>query len=129
MTEELIQTLRIIIERYGARITGSVFIPIEDFPWHKAPNHQLTKLFEEGMIAKPRFYDNGADITLTDAGRDYFNGVLFTEPGAPMTCPVCGFRAKVLHTDAARSWAEISCENCTTYARIAVQPSGRQGSH
>ena len=116
MTEELIQTLRIIIDRYGTRTTGSVFMPIEDFPWHKAPNHQLTKLFEEGMITKPRFYDNGADITLTAAGRDYFNGVLFPEPGAPMTCPVCGFRARVLNTDAARSWAEISCKNCTTYA-------------
>ncbi len=33
-----------------------------------------------------------------------------------MTCPICGYRAKVLSTDALRSWAEISCENCSTYA-------------
>ena len=116
MDVELVETLKIIIERYGNRTSGSVFIPMEDFPWHNAPNHQLTRLHEEGMITKPFYYDDGADITLTNAGRDYSNGVLFPEKGSPMTCPVCGYRAKVVDTDAARSWAEIRCENCSTYA-------------
>lgn len=116
MDAELVETLKIIIERYGSRTSGSVFIPIEDFPWHNAPNHQLTKLHEEGMITKPFFCDDGAEIILTNAGRDYFNGVLFPESGSPMTCPVCGYRAKVVDTDAARSWAEIHCENCFTYS-------------
>lgn len=31
-------------------------------------------------------------------------------------CPVCGYQAEVSNTDAARSWAEIKCENCATYA-------------
>lgn len=44
---------------------------MRDFPWFHERNGQLTKLQEEGMITKPRFYDNGADITLTQAGRNF----------------------------------------------------------
>lgn len=35
-------------------------------------NGHLTRLQEAGMITKPRFYDNGADITLTQDGRHFF---------------------------------------------------------
>lgn len=65
MTEELVQTLKLIIDRYGSRSTGSVFIPMSDFPWFNERNGQLTKLYDEGMIIRPRYYDNGAEITLT----------------------------------------------------------------
>jgi len=116
MTEELEQTLKLIIDRYRDRSTGSVFIPMSDFPWYNERNGQLTKLYDEGMITRPRYYDNGVEIALTNIGREYFNGSLFPAPGTPMTCPICGMRAKIIQTDAARSWAEISCENCSTYA-------------
>ncbi len=116
MDIELVETLRLIIERYRGRTQGSVFIPLKDFPWHNKGNNQLTKLHNEGMISKPRYFDNGAEITITKAGRDFFKGVLFPSSGSPITCPICGMRAKIIQTDAARSWAEISCENCSTYA-------------
>ena len=116
MDIELVETLKLIIDRYEGRTQGSVFIPMRDFPWYHERNGQLTRLQEAGMIIKPVYSDDGAEITLTQAGRKFFNGVLFPASGFPITCPVCGFRAKVVQTDAARSWAEITCENCTTYA-------------
>ena len=116
MNNELLETLKLITDRYEGRSSGSVFIPMKDFPWHNNRNGQLTKLYEEDVITKPRYFDNGAEITLTEKGRQYFVGVLFPPKGSPMTCPVCGYRARVLSTDAMRSWAEISCENCSTYA-------------
>lgn len=116
MTNELRQNLKLIIDRYEGRTEGSVFIPMRDFPWYNERNGQLTRLQEAGMIIKPIYYDDGAEITLTQAGRNFFNEVLFPASGSPTTCPVCGFRAKVVQTDAARSWAEITCENCSTYA-------------
>ena len=116
MDNELVETLKLIIDRYEGRTQGSVFIPMRDFPWYHERNGQLTRLQEAGMIIKPVYSDDGAEITLTQAGRKFFNGVLFPASGFPITCPVCGFRAKVVQTDAARSWAEITCENCTTYA-------------
>lgn len=70
---QLVETLRLIIERYEGRKQGSVFIHMEDFPWYNERNGQLKKLEEAGMITKPRFYDNGADITLTQAGRHFFD--------------------------------------------------------
>lgn len=73
MTQELIETLRLIIERYGERTTGSIFILMQDFPWYNERNGQLTQLQAEGMITKPRFYDNGAEISLTKAGRHFFD--------------------------------------------------------
>lgn len=73
MDVELIETLRIIIDRFAGCTQGSVFIPIDDFPWADAPNYQLTRLFNEGMIAKPLFFDNGAEITLTSKGRSFFD--------------------------------------------------------
>lgn len=42
--------------------------------------------------------------------------LVFPSSGTSMPCPVCGLKAEVLQSDAARSWAEISCENCTTFA-------------
>lgn len=116
MNNELLETLKLITDRYNGRTSGSVFIPMKDFSWYNSRNGQLTKLYEEGVIIKPRYFDNGAEITLTEKGRQYFVGVLFPSKGAPMRCPVCGYRAKILSTDALRSWAEISCENCSTYA-------------
>ena len=83
MEIELVETLKIIKDRYGTRTTGSVFIPIRDFPWYNERNGQLTMLFEEGMIAKPRYHENGAEITLTSAGRHFFDkqedGILMTK--------------------------------------------------
>lgn len=73
MDIELIEALQLIIKRYGERTTGSVFIPMSDFHWYNERNGQLTRLQEAGMITKPRFYDNGADITLTQAGRHFFD--------------------------------------------------------
>lgn len=116
MNSELLETLKLITARYEGRTSGTVFILMKDFPWYNSRNGQLTKLYEEGMITSPRYFDNGAEISLTEKGRKYFVGVLFPPKGSPMTCPVCGYRAKVISTDALRSWAEISCENCSTYA-------------
>jgi hypothetical protein len=73
MDAELIKTLRLIIDRYGSRTQGSVFIPISDFPWYSERSGQLITLYEEGFITKPRFYGNGAEITLTKNGRYYFD--------------------------------------------------------
>ena len=73
MDIELVETLKLIIDRYEGRTQGIVFIPMSDFPWYHERNCQLTRLQEAGMIAKPRFYDNGADITLTQAGRHFFD--------------------------------------------------------
>lgn len=72
MDIELVEILKFIIDRYEGRTQGSVFIPIRHFPWFHERNGQLTRLQEAGMITKPRFYDNGADITLTQAGRQFF---------------------------------------------------------
>ena len=119
MTNELIQTLNLIIDRYEGREHGSVFIPIIDFPWHNELNGQLTKLQTEGMITTPIYYDNGVIITLTTQGRNYFldkHWILFPQKGESFSCPVCGCQAKIISTDAGRSWAEICCENCLTYA-------------
>lgn len=113
MTEEISKNLQFIHSRYNGRTTGSVFILMKDFP---SRDGHLSMLQAEGMITKPRYYDNGAEVTLTEAGREYLTGVLFPAEGSPMTCPVCGYRAKVITTDAVRSWAELSCENCSTYA-------------
>ena len=73
MDIELVETLKLIIDRYEGRTQGSVFIPMQDFPWYNERNGQLTRLQEEGMITKPRFYDNGADITLTQSGKQFFD--------------------------------------------------------
>ena len=71
MDTELVETLQLILRRYGDRTKGSVFIPMIDFPWYSERNGQLTRLHMEGYITKPRFYDNGAEITLTQQGRDF----------------------------------------------------------
>ena len=73
MDVELVETLKIIINRFDGCTQGSVFIPMDDFPWRNERNGQLTRLQEAGMIAKPRFYDNGAEIILTQAGRHFFD--------------------------------------------------------
>ena len=82
MDIELVETLHLILERYGNRTHGSVFIPMRDFPWYSERNDQLSVLFEEGFITKPRFYDNGAEITLTSNGRHFFD---MQERGASLT--------------------------------------------
>lgn len=73
MDNELIETLKIIIDRYQGRTQGSVFIKMQDFPWYNERNGQLTRLYDAGMITKPVFYDNGANITLTQDGRQFFD--------------------------------------------------------
>lgn len=73
MEIELVETLQLIIERYQGRTQGSVFIPMRDFPWYSERNGQLTRLYEAGMITKPRLFDNGAEITLTRTGRRFFD--------------------------------------------------------
>lgn len=61
MDEELIETLKLIIDRYEDRTKGSVFIPMCDFPWYNERNGQLSRLQDMGLIIKPRYFDNGAD--------------------------------------------------------------------
>lgn len=39
-----------------------------------------------------------------------------TAQPASMICPVCGYHAELVSFDAARSWMEISCDNCLTFA-------------
>ena len=73
MDEELLETLRLIISRYEGRSQGSVFIPMKDFSWYHERNGQLSRLCEEGMILRPRYSDNGAEITLTQKGRHFFD--------------------------------------------------------
>ena len=75
MDIELVETIRLIIERYEVedRTSGSVFILMEDFPWYNERNGQLTRLYNEGIITKPRFFDDGADITLTQKGWHFFD--------------------------------------------------------
>lgn len=120
MEIQLVETLKIIVERYNRnQAQGSIFILLDEFPWHNEPNGQLIRLFHEGMITKPKFYSNGALITLTSAGRLYFaekHWIIFPQRNDDFPCPVCGYQAKILSTDAARMWAEISCENCSTFA-------------
>ena len=109
MNSELLETLKLITDRYNGRTSGAVFIPMKDFSWYNSRNGQLIKLYEEGMITKPHYFDNGAEIALTEKGRKYFVGVTFVSEvsfpsnGSPMTCPVCGYRAEVLSTDAMQS--------------------------
>ena len=50
MDIELVETLKLIIDRYEGRTQGSVFIPMRDFPWYHERNGQLTRLQEAGMI-------------------------------------------------------------------------------
>ena len=69
MDPELYNTLKLIMERTGQ--SHSVFIPINDFPWSNRKDGQLTRLMNQGMILKPRFYDDGAEIILTSKGRSY----------------------------------------------------------
>lgn len=73
MDIELVETLKIIIDRYEDCTQGSVFIPMCEFPWYHERNGQLTRLYEAGMITKPLLYDNGACITLTFTGRHFFD--------------------------------------------------------
>ena len=42
MDIELVETLKLIIDRYEGRTQGSVFIPMRDFPWYHERNGQLT---------------------------------------------------------------------------------------
>lgn len=105
MNGELLETLRLIIARYKGRTSGSVFIPMKDFSWYNHRDSQLTKLHEEGMINKPRFFDNGAEIILTEKGQRYFvevqvsPEVSFPATGLLMSCPICGRQAKVRYTN------------------------------
>lgn len=46
---------------------------MRDFSWYNERDGQLTKLQEAGMNAKSRCFDNGAEITLTQAGRHFFD--------------------------------------------------------
>ena len=73
MDEELIETLKLIIDRYENRTKGSVFIPMCDFPWYNERNGQLSRLQDMGLIIKPRYFDNGADIALTQKGWHFFD--------------------------------------------------------
>lgn len=70
MNKELENTLLLIIDRTGNK--NSVFIPMEDFSWYSIRDNQLKRLHSLGMIIKPRFFDNGAEIRLTEEGRNYF---------------------------------------------------------
>lgn len=73
MDEELIETHKFIIDRYENRTTGIVFIPMCDFSWHNERNGQHSRLQDMGLIINPRYYDNGADITLTQKVWHFFD--------------------------------------------------------
>ena len=73
MDREFLKTLEIIINRYGNRTQGSVFIPISDFQCGSGRIGQLNALYAEGFITKPKFFDNGAEIALTKNGRAFFD--------------------------------------------------------
>lgn len=72
MDIELLDTLKLIISRYDNRTQGSVFISMSDFSWYNQRNGQLSSLYHQGYISKPRFYDNGVEISLTQSGRQFF---------------------------------------------------------
>lgn len=65
MDIKLVETIKLIIERYQGRTKDSVFIPLHDFPWYNELNKQLSQLQAEGMIIKPRYFDDGVNITLS----------------------------------------------------------------
>lgn len=122
MNYEIAETLKLIIDQYAGRTQGSVFIKMTELPGYRTGGAHLTDLQNMGFISKPRKFDNGADITLTSAGRQFFeerHWLLFPAANSELSCPVCGYKAHVVSTDAARSWAEIDCENCSTYAMKA----------
>lgn len=73
MDAELVETLRFIIDRCDGRTHDAVFILMADFPWFHERNGQLTRLYNEGMITKPFFSDDGASIHLTHRGRHFFD--------------------------------------------------------
>ncbi|MBR1702114.1 MAG: TIR domain-containing protein [Lachnospiraceae bacterium] len=81
---------------------------------------QFSKLHNDGYITKPRVYNNGVEIALTEAGREKIRRIegriSFVSPNQNMNCPVCGYPAKVIQTSMARDWAELHCDNCQTYA-------------
>ena len=70
---DLVETLKLITERFNGRTQGSVFIPMNEFPWYNERNGQLTRLKEMGLISNLRFEDNGAVIGLTQKGRRFFD--------------------------------------------------------
>ena len=70
---ELVETLRLIIDRCEGRTHDAVSIPMEDFPWYNERDGQLSKLHDEGIIAKPFYSDNKAYIRLTSRGRHFFD--------------------------------------------------------
>ena len=73
MDIEMVETLQLILDRYEGRTSGSVFVPLKDFAWFKERNDQLTRLQSAGLITQPRYFDNGAEITLTQNGRHFFD--------------------------------------------------------
>ena len=74
MTEELKDTLRLIIERVGNN--KRVFIPMCDFSWYDHRNGQLTQLYNEGLVTKPVFQDNGVLIAPTHEGRRFVDEMI-----------------------------------------------------
>ena len=72
MDKVLLETLRLVKKQYGDRRLGSVFILIQEFPWHNEPNGQLRILQQEGYISNLRFFDDGAEITLSSKSWDLF---------------------------------------------------------
>lgn len=48
MDVELVDSLKLIIDRYEARTKGSVFIPLEDFCWYDHRHGQLSQLADMG---------------------------------------------------------------------------------
>lgn len=71
MNDEVRITLALIQERIQESGCQSVFILMKDFPWFNERNGQLTRLYNRGLITKPRFYDDGVELRLTEEGREY----------------------------------------------------------
>lgn len=60
-------------------------------------------------------------VVNVDAEKDVKDNcsLIFPSINTTLPCPICGYEATIINTQPARDWAEIGCENCSTYAITA----------
>lgn len=56
------------------------------------------------------------DVKVEVLGEKEGQRIAFPSINTDISCPVCGYSATIINTQPARDWAEIRCENCSTYA-------------
>lgn len=76
-------TLRLISDKIAKTGQNSVFMKMEEFPWYGNRNGQLDRIYRDGYISKPRFFDNGVEIGMTDKGRHYISGIEVSDSEKP----------------------------------------------